>query len=341
MRLTAGLTLGPVMADIQGPALDAVEREMLAHPLAGGVVLFARNFESPAQLRTLTAEIRALRDPQLLIAVDHEGGRVQRFKQGFTLIPAMRRIGQLADRDTTLACATAEAAGRVLAEELLSHGLDFSFAPVLDVDFGGSSVIGDRAFAAKPTLIAELAGALLRGMAHAGMAGVGKHFPGHGYVRADSHVDVPVDDRDLAQLEAADLVPYRLLIPQGLAGIMPAHVIYPKVDSRPAGFSEIWLKHILRGQLGFDGMIFSDDLSMEGASVAGDIVARGEAALAAGCDMVLVCNAPSGAACVLDGLRAGPLHEARAGRMRGRHAGTPAAKLQYAAAVKALQEALA
>jgi len=335
-----GLVLGPVMADVQGLALDAAEREMLRHPLVGGVVLFARNFESPAQLGTLTAEIRALRDPELLIAVDHEGGRVQRFKQGFTLIPAMRRIGNLADRDTTLACATAEAAGRVLATELLSHGVDFSFAPVLDVDFGGSSVIGDRAFASSPALIAELAGALLRAMARAGMAGVGKHFPGHGHVRADSHVDVPVDDRDLARIEAADLVPYRLLIPQGLAGIMPAHVIYPKVDSRPAGFSEIWLKRILRGQLGFDGMIFSDDLSMEGASVAGNIVARGEAALAAGCDMVLVCNAPSEVARLLDGLRAGPLDEARAGRMRGRQARTPGADREYAAAVNALQEAL-
>ena len=266
---------------------------------------------------------------------------MQRFRQGFTLIPAMRRIGNLADRDTALACATAEAAGRVLATELLSHGVDFSFAPVLDVEFGSSSVIGDRAFASSPALIAELAGALLRGMARAGMAGVGKHFPGHGYVRADSHVDVPVDDRDLAQIEAADLVPYRLLIPQGLAGIMPAHVIYPKVDSRPAGFSEIWLKRILRGQLGFDGMIFSDDLSMEGASVAGNIVARGQAALGAGCDMVLVCNAPSEAARLLDGLRGGPLHEARAARMRGRHEGTATASRQYAAAVKVLQEALA
>jgi len=341
MRLSAGLALGPVMADVQGLALDSMEREMLKHPLLGGVVLFARNFESSAQLRTLTDEIGALRDPELLIAVDHEGGRVQRFKEGFTLIPAMRRIGDIAGRDTALACATAEAAGCVLATELLSHGVDFSFTPVLDVDFGGSSVIGDRAFASNPAMIAELAGALLRGMAGAGMAGVGKHFPGHGYVRADSHVDVPVDDRDPDQIEAADLVPYRRLIPLGLGGVMPAHVIYPKVDSKPAGFSEIWLKRILRGQLGFDGMIFSDDLSMEGASVAGDIVARGEAALAAGCDMVLVCNAPGEVARLLDGLRAGPLHEARAGRMRGRRAGTPTADRRYAAAVKALQEALA
>ena len=323
MRLPLSLALGRVMADVQGLALDPAENEMLMHPLLGGVILFARNFESPAQLRTLTSEIRTLRDPELLIAVDHEGGRVQRFKEGFTLIPAMRRIGNLADRDTALACATAEAAGRVLATELLSHGVDFSFAPVLDVDFGGSSVIGDRAFAAEPDLIAKLAGALLRGMVQAGMAGVGKHFPGHGYVRADSHVDVPVDDRDLIQIEAADLVPYRLLIPLGLAGVMPAHVIYPKVDSKPAGFSEVWLQRILRGQLGFNGMIFSDDLSMEGASVAGDIVARGDAALAAGCDMILVCNAPQRAAQLLEGLHAGPLDEARAGRMRSRPRGLP------------------
>ena len=242
MRPTVDQALGPVMVDVQGLALDAVEREMLAHPLVGGVILFARNFQSPAQLRALTAEIRALRDPELLIAVDHEGGRVQRFKEGFSLIPAMRRIGELADRDRALACATAEAAGYVLARELLSHGVDFSFAPVLDVDFGASGVIGDRAFAANPALIAAIGGGAARGMAHAGMAGVGKHFPGHGYVRADSHVDVPVDERDLAQIEAADLVPYRLLIPLGLAGVMPAHVIYPKVDPKPAGFSEIWLK---------------------------------------------------------------------------------------------------
>jgi beta-N-acetylhexosaminidase len=337
----AATALGPVMVDVRGLALEAAEREMLGHPLIGGVILFARNFESPAQLRRLTAEIRTLRDPELLIAVDHEGGRVQRFKKGFTLIPAMRRIGNLADRDKDMAGAAAEAAGCVLAVELLSHGVDFSFTPVLDVDFGASSVIGDRAFADSPERIAELAGALLRGMGMAGMAGVGKHFPGHGYVRADSHVAVPVDDRDLAQIEAADLVPYRLLVPRGLAGVMPAHVIYPKVDSKPAGFSRAWLQRILRGQLGFAGMIFSDDLSMEGAAVAGDIVARGEAALDAGCDMVLVCNAPKEAARLLDGLRAGPLHEARSVRMRGRRSGDAASNRHYAAAAKTLQETLA
>ena len=331
--------LGPLMADVGGLALDAFEREMLVHPLVGGVILFARNFESPEQLRELTAQIHALRDQQLLIAVDHEGGRVQRFKDGFTLIPPMRRLGDIADRDAARACAAAQAAGCIIATELLSHGIDFSFTPVLDVDFGASSVIGDRAFASEPARIADLAEALLRGMGEAGMAGVGKHFPGHGHVRADSHVAVPVDERDLAQIEAADLVPYRRLIPLGLAGVMPAHVIYPEIDSRPAGFSQVWLKRILREQLGFEGMIFSDDLSMEGASVAGDIVARAEAALAAGCDMVLACNAPVEAARLLDGLQAAPVLEDRAARMRGRRTAT--ADEHYAVALRTLQDALA
>ena len=339
--MRAAMPLGPVMADVRGLVLQGSEREMLVHPLVGGVILFARNFKSPEQLRRLTAEIRALRAPELLIAVDHEGGRVQRFKAGFTLIPAMRRIGELAERDKAKAAAAAEAAGCVLAAELLSHGVDFSFTPVLDVDFGESSVIGDRAFDASPARIAELAGALLRGMDTAGMAGVGKHFPGHGHVRADSHTAVPVDNRELIQIQAEDLVPYRLLVPLGLAGVMPAHVIYPKVDSRPAGFSEVWLKRILRGQLGFDGMIFSDDLSMEGASVAGDVIARAEAALGAGCDMVLICNAPDEAMRLLDGLHAAPLNEVRSARMRGRETGAAASSHQYAAALGTLQQALA
>ena len=333
---------GPVMVDVRGLELTPAEREMLVHPLVGGVILFARNFETPAQLRRLTAEIHRLREPQLLIAVDHEGGRVQRFRDGFTLIPPMRRIGNLAEVDTEMACAAAEAAGFVLATELLAHGIDFSFTPVLDVDYGASSVIGDRAFSSSPELIAEVAGALLRGMTGAGMAGVGKHFPGHGHVQADSHVAVPVDERDLADIESADLVPYRRLIPLGLAGVMPAHVIYPKIDPNPAGFSKIWLKGILRERLGFRGMIFSDDLSMEGASVAGDIVARGEAALEAGCDMVLMCNAPERAVQLLDGLHAAPLHEVRAARMRGR-TGTSAASgaARYAEAVAILGQLLA
>ncbi len=329
--------LGPVMVDLAGPGLAPGEKEFLTHPLVGGVILFGRNFESPRQLAALASEIRAIRNPELLIAVDHEGGRVQRFQEGFTRIPPMRLFGELHDRDAVRARRLAEAAGYVIAIELRSHGIDFSFSPVLDVDFGSSSVIGDRAFSGEPAAITALAGALIGGMAAGGAAAVGKHFPGHGYVRADSHVEVPVDERALAEIEA-DLLPYRELIARGLTGIMPAHVIYPKVDSRPAGFSPVWLKEILRGRLGFDGMIFSDDLSMEGASVAGGVVQRAEAALAAGCDMILVCNAPQAAREVLDGLKAGPLDRARAERMRGR--GTPkppGSDTRYASAVAAIQ----
>src|SRR5712692_8276409 len=332
------MTLGPVMLDVAGLRVTPEEKEILRHPSVGGVILFARNFESPKQLTALTAEIRGLRRPELLIAVDHEGGRVQRFQEGFTRIPAMRSLGERWESDAAEARTLAESAGYVIAVELRLRGVDFSFAPVLDVDFGSSSVIGDRAFSDEPDVIAALAGAFVAGSTAGGAASVGKHFPGHGHVKADSHVDVPVDERGLGEIEAADLQPYRELIRRGLGGIMPAHVIYPKVDNRPAGFSPVWLKDLLRGRLGFDGMIFSDDLSMEGASVAGGVVQRAEAALAAGCDMVLVCNAPQAAAEVLGGLKAGPLDRVRAERMRGR--GTPKAlgsDTRYASAVAAIQ----
>ncbi|HEY5292608.1 MAG TPA: beta-N-acetylhexosaminidase [Burkholderiales bacterium] len=309
-------SLGPVMLDIAGLELSAGESELLRHPLAGGVILFSRNYRSPQQLCELTAAIRALRKPELLIAVDHEGGRVQRFQQGFSRIPAMRRLGEAWDRDRASACAAARDIGCVLAGELLACGVDFSFTPVLDVDFGESGVIGDRAFHSDPAAIAQLSAALIAGLREAGMASVGKHFPGHGYVRADSHLAVPVDERSYAEIEAADLIPYRELINHGLAAVMPAHVIYPKVDAHPAGFSRKWLQQILRGQLDFDGMIFSDDLSMEGASVAGGVAERGAAALAAGCDMVLLCNAPEAAPKLLEGL-AGGLNQRRAEAMRG------------------------
>ena len=336
------MTLGPVMLDVAGLRVASEEKEMLRHPSVGGVILFARNFESPRQLLALTTEIRALRRPELLIAVDHEGGRVQRFQEGFTRIPPMRLLGERWEGDTAQARTLAESTGYVVAVELRAHGVDFSFAPVLDVDFGSSSIIGDRAFSDEPAVIAALAGAFVAGSTAGGAASVGKHFPGHGYVNADSHVDVPVDERDLGEIEAADLLPYRELIKRGLSGIMPAHVIYPKVDRRPAGFSPVWLKDVLRGRLGFGGMIFSDDLSMEGASVAGGVVQRAEAALAAGCDMTLVCNAPQAAAEVLNGLKAGPLDQARAERMRGRRALKPlAADSRYALAVAAIREALA
>jgi beta-N-acetylhexosaminidase len=332
------MTLGPVMLDVAGLRVASEEKEILRHPSVGGVILFARNFESPKQLIALTAEIRGLRRPELLIAVDHEGGRVQRFQEGFTRIPPMRSLGERWESDAAEARALADATGYVIAVELRSHGVDFSFAPVLDVDFGSSSIIGDRAFSDEPAVIAALAGALVAGSTAGGAASVGKHFPGHGHVKADSHVDVPVDERGLGEIEAADLQPYRGLIANGLAGVMPAHVIYPAVDSRPAGFSAVWLKDILRGRLGFDGMIFSDDLSMEGASVAGGVVQRAEAALAAGCDMVLVCNAPQAAGEVLDGLKAGPLDPRRSTRMRGRGPLRPlVSDARYASAVASIQ----
>ena len=310
-------SLGPVMLDVAGTQLSAAERALLRHPLVGGVILFARNYSSPQQLSELTASIRALREPELLIAVDHEGGRVQRFQEGFSRIPAMRRLGEAWDRDPGQARAAARDIGYVLARELLACGVDFSFTPVLDVDFGASGVIGDRAFHSDTAAIAQLAAALIAGLRAAGMASVGKHFPGHGYVRADSHLAVPVDERSYAEIEAGDLVPYRELIPHGLSAVMPAHVIYPKVDVLPAGFSPKWLQQILRKELGFDGMIFSDDLSMEGARAVGGVVERGNAALAAGCDMVLLCNAPEAARELLTGLNPPAMNAIRAEAMRG------------------------
>jgi beta-N-acetylhexosaminidase len=328
------MTVGAVMLDLAGVQLSAEEKERLRHPAAGGVILFARNFESPGQLRALTAEVRSQR-PGVLIAVDHEGGRVQRFHEGFTRIPPMRMLGQRWEADAGQARALAESIGYVIAVELRAHGVDFSFAPVLDVDFGSSSVIGDRAFSGEPAVIAALAGAFVAGLSAGGAASVGKHFPGHGYVKADSHVDVPMDTRSLAEIEATDLYPYRDLIARGLSAVMPAHVIYPTVDSKPAGFSRIWLRDILRGRMKFDGMIFSDDLSMEGASGAGGPADRAIAAVEAGCDMVLVCNAPDAAGEVLEALKRRPLHPERAARMRNR--GEVAPDRRYAAAVQAIR----
>ena len=294
--------IGPVMLDVAGKALTADDEKRLRHPLVGGVILFARNYESSSQLAELTTSIRAVRTPPLLIAVDHEGGRVQRFRKGFTRIPPMRELGKLWDAHPKKAKHLAEQVGWVLAAELRAHGVDFSFTPVLDVDYGSSGVIGDRAFHADPQAISELAHSLMLGMKKAGMSTVGKHFPGHGFVRADSHLEIPVDEREFSDIEMCDLIPFRQMVDFGLTAVMPAHVIYPKVDPRPAGFSRVWLKDILRVQLGFEGCIFSDDLSMEGATVAGGIVQRAEAALHAGCDMVLVCNKPDSADELLEGL---------------------------------------
>ena len=284
------MTRGPVILGVEGCELTAADRARLMHPLVGGVILFARNFQSGAQLRALNRDIRALREPSLLICVDHEGGRVQRFREGFTAVPPMRTLGELWDRDVAAAAAEARRLGQLIASELRAHDVDFSFTPVLDLDFGLSAVIGNRAFHENPNAVAHLAACLREGLNRGGCAAVGKHFPGHGFVTADSHVDLPVDERGMEALLADDLIPFAVLAKQGLEAVMPAHVVYPAVDAHPAGFSRIWLQDILRGRLGFDGIIFSDDLEMAGAHAAGDIVARAEASAAAGCDMVLCCN---------------------------------------------------
>lgn len=286
------MSLGPIMLDIEGTELNADDIRRLQHPLVGGVILFARNYQSPAQLMALTSAIHAVRQPPLLISVDHEGGRVQRFREGFTRIPAMRELGKIWDSHPKKAKQLAEQAGWVLAAELRAHGVDFSFTPVLDIDFGNSAVIGDRAFHRKTEAIAELAHALMAGLKHGGMAAVGKHFPGHGHVAADSHTEIPVDERLFSQIEEHDIEPFRRMMDFGMVAVMPAHVIYPKIDGKPAGFSRIWLQQVLRKHLGFQGVIFSDDLAMEGATVAGSVTERAYAALEAGCDMVLVCNRP-------------------------------------------------
>ena len=313
------MPLGAVIADVEGLRLGAVDRTRLMHPQMGGVILFARHYESVAQLCALTAEIRALRGEDFIIAVDHEGGRVQRFREGFTAIPPMRRLGELWDKDEEGALRLAKDCGYVLASELRACGVNLSFTPVLDLDYGESGVIGDRAFHRDAAIVAALAAALQRGLSEGGLASCGKHFPGHGFIRADSHHEVPIDEREYAAIEAADMLPYKQLIAAGLSSVMPAHVIYPKVDAQPAGFSRKWITDILRGQYRFNGVIFSDDLSMEGAAVAGGYDARAEAALGAGCDMVLVCNDPVNADVVLDGLaerRTAPVAAARLAHLR-------------------------
>lgn len=271
------------MLDIAGTWLTAEDRQILRQPEVGGLILFARNIESPRQVRDLCMAIRAIR-PEMLIAVDQEGGRVQRLRQGFVRLPAMRDIAACEHAEQL-----AEACGWVMATEVLAAGLDLSFAPVLDLDYQRSVVIGSRAFSGDAREAILLAGAFIRGMDRAGMAATGKHFPGHGWAEVDSHVGVARDERDLATIRAQDMQPFMVLANQ-LAAVMPAHVIYPKVDDRPAGFSRRWLQEILRGELGFEGVIFSDDLSMAGAHVVGDAGVRIESALAAGCDMGLVCN---------------------------------------------------
>jgi beta-N-acetylhexosaminidase len=295
----------PVVLDVDGLKLNPTDRARLANPLVGGVILFARNWQDRAQLLALCSSIKRIR-PDIFIAVDHEGGRVQRFKtDGFTHLPAMARLGALWLQDPLAATDAATACGYVLAAELRACGVDLSFAPVLDLDYGDSGVIGDRAFARDARVVTLLAKSLAMGMQAAGMAHCGKHFPGHGYVRADSHHEVPVDERSLEAILAEDAAPYGWMS-ASLSAVMPAHVIYPQVDRQPAGFSRIWLQTILRKQLGFTGVIFSDDLAMEGAKVVGKksstVLDAGLAALKAGCDQVLICWAPAKADALLDGL---------------------------------------
>lgn len=280
--------LGPLLMDLEGLKLTEEERELIAHPDVGGLVLFGRNFESLDQLIALVQSIRSVR-PELLIAVDQEGGRVQRFKAGFTRLPPLAEFGRLYGQRPDLAVSLAKDAGWLLAAELIASGIDFSFAPVIDVDRGISQVIGDRSFGDDYQVVIELASSMMSGMQEAGMATTLKHYPGHGGVQADSHVAIPVDDRSYEEIASNDLKPFAELVKLSQA-IMPAHVIYPQCDSKPAGFSAFWLQQELREKLHFDGVIFSDDLTMEAASVAGGFAERVEQALIAGCTMVLVCN---------------------------------------------------
>jgi beta-N-acetylhexosaminidase len=313
------MTLGPLMVDVQGTQLSPADRELLAHPLIGSVILFARNYVDPSQLQALCSQIRAVRNPTLLIAVDHEGGRVQRFRTGFSALPPLRRIGKVYDADAQQGVAMARALGWLMAAELLACGLDFSFAPCVDLDYGLSEIIGDRAFHANASVVAQLAIASMHGMRDAGMAATAKHFPGHGAVVADSHLALPVDRRELVDLEE-DLLPYRRLIDNGLPAIMVAHVLFPAVDPLPASFSQRWIGQVLRQELRFGGLVFADDLSMAGAGAVGDVLARAQAALAAGCDVLPVCNDRAAVERLLDEFK--PQYDAasqlRLIRMRGR-----------------------
>lgn len=313
------MTLGPLMVDLAGTALTAEDRELLAHPLVGSVILFTRNFESAPQLEALVREIRAVRSPPLLVAVDHEGGRVQRFRSGFTELPPQRAIGRVHDLDAEAGRRLAWQCGWLLAAELRAVGIDMSFAPCVDLDYGVSEVIGDRAYHRDPEVVSSLAVACVQGMRSAGMIATAKHFPGHGAVVADSHRSLPVDRRPEAAL-AADLAPYRRLIANGLASVMVAHVLYPEVDEAPATFSRRWIQQELRWSLGFTGAVFSDDLSMGGAAFAGSVPERARRALAAGCDVLPVCNDRAAVLAVLEELagESDPLSQIRLARLHGR-----------------------
>ena len=314
------MSLGPLMIDVAGTELTSEDLEILEHPLVGSVILFTRNYRNPQQISALCGAIRELRNPHLLIAVDHEGGRVQRFRDGFTRLPPVRVLGRRYDEDRRDALGKAHLLGWLMAAELRAVGVDFSFAPCVDLDYGLSEIIGDRAFHRDPQAVAALATAYMAGMREAGMAAVAKHFPGHGAVRADSHLALPVDRRPLADMER-DLSPYRLLIENQLPGIMAAHVEYTAVDPKPASLSRRWITDILRGNLGFHGCVFADDLSMAGAAAFGDIVARARLALAAGCDVLPICNDRDAVRTALRNLDAEaftPAAQVRLVRMRAR-----------------------
>lgn len=337
------MTLGPLMIDIAGSALDDTDREVLAHPLVGGVILFSRNYVDRAQLSALCAEIHALRTPPLLIAVDHEGGRVQRFRSGFTELPPMARLGEAYARAPRPALALATELGWLMAAELRAVGVDFSFAPVLDLHSAASRVINDRAFHPEPDAVGRLAQAFMRGMHAAGMAAVGKHFPGHGTVHADSHHELPIDRRPLSRIRHRDLVPFRLLCAAGIDAVMPAHILFPQVDNVPVGYSARWIGGVLRGELEFQGAVFSDDLSMSGAAIGASPVERARRALAAGCDMCLLCNDRPAAVRVLHELELvpEPLSVVRLMRMHGRPALNEAgliASPRHAAAMRAVAQ---
>jgi len=298
--------LGPIMTSIEGTELTAEDREVLRHPLIGGVIYFARNFVDKAQLAALSADIKSLRDPALVIAVDQEGGRVQRFRDGFTEIPPMRSLGDLWTTHAPSARARAFELGFTIGHELGDVGVDFSFAPVLDLDYGESTVIGHRAFHRDPIAVSALATALMQGLRAEGMAAVGKHFPGHGFVKGDTHWERPTDERTYEQVEAADLIPFRELVAAGLDGVMAAHLIFPAIDAQLAGFSPFWLQNVLRNKLHFRGVIFTDDLGMVAAHAVGDLTARAEAAIQGGADIVLPCNDRPGLIELLDRWKPAP-----------------------------------
>lgn len=315
------MTLGPLMVDVAGTELTAEDRRVLKHPLVGSVILFTRNFESARQLGNLVAEIRAVRKPPLIVTVDHEGGRVQRFRQGFTVMPSNRAIGHAYDQDPESGRALAWQCGWLLAAELRATGIDMSFAPCVDLDYGVSEVIGDRAYHRNPEIVSRLAVACMQGMRAAGMAATAKHFPGHGAVVADSHKALPVDRRPIEDL-TDDLLPYRRLIANGLSSIMVGHVMFPAIDDAPASFSRRWIHQELRWGLGFTGAVFSDDLSMGGAAFAGDVPERARRALAAGCDVLAICNDRPAVLATLEQLAdaADPLSQVRLARLHGKPA---------------------